>query len=264
MLNNDTCPLDSWLYELVKPIIRDKNIGLISPLTNEIGNEGKFFINFSGVEELRLKVKEYNNRNVLGLLDVTNVAFFCVAMSRDIYIKIGLMDSGYGIGWFEDDDYCYRVKSAGYKIVINKNSFIYHKGSATMNIIPDNKKELFDRNKNYYQTKFNITWTPHIYSIKKYSIYCSDSIIESVLSKDKFLVMNSDMSKNSNIYDFYISSNGRNLNSNIKYNILVDFKYTKLEYNSSIGKKVLEIGNSDVLDDTIYNYFNEIYNLIYI
>jgi GT2 family glycosyltransferase len=264
MLNNDTCPLDSWLYELVKPIIRDKKIGLVSPQTNEIGNEGKFFINFSGIEDLRLKVKEYNNRNELGLLDVTNVAFFCVAMSREIYEKIGPMDNMYGIGWFEDDDYCYRVKKDGYKIVINKNSFIYHKGSATMNIIPDNKKELFDRNKNYYQDKFNITWTPHIYSIKKYNIYCSDTIIESVLKKDKFLVLNSDTSKNSNIYDFYISSNGRNINSAIKYNTLVDFKYTKLEYNSSIGKKVLDIGNKDILDDTIYNFFNEIYNNIYI
>jgi GT2 family glycosyltransferase len=264
MLNNDTCPLDSWLYELVKPLMHDKQIGLISPLTNEIGNEGKFFINFSGVEDLRLKVKEYNNRNVLGLLDVSNVAFFCVAMSREIYNKIGLMDSGYGVGWFEDDDYCYRVKRAGYKIVINKNSFIYHKGSATMNIIPDNKKELFDRNKNYYENKFNITWTPHTYNIKKYKIYCSDSIIENVFAKDKFLVMNSDMSKNCNIYDFYISSNGRNVNSNIKYNILVDFKYTKLEYNSNIGKKVLDIGNNCVLDDKIYNYLNEIDNNIFI
>jgi GT2 family glycosyltransferase len=264
MLNNDTCPLDQWLYQLVRPLIQDKTIGLISPLTNEIGNEGKFFLNFNNTEDLRLKIMEYNNKNNLGRLYVSNVAFFCVAMSKEIYNQVGKMDSNYGVGWFEDDDYCYRVKQKGYKIGIQKDSFIYHKGSATMNIIPDNKKELFERNKKYYENKFSITWLPHEYDIKKFNIYCSDNIIESTFRKDKFLVMNSNIDKNQNIYDFYITSNGRNTENNIKYNNLIDFKYTKLEYNSETGKKILELGNKETLNDLIYNYLNEIHNKIYI
>jgi GT2 family glycosyltransferase len=264
MLNNDTCPLDQWLYQLVKPLIQDKKIGLISPITNQIGNEGKFFLNFNNLDDLGQKVTEYTNKNTLNQLYVPNVAFFCVGMSRKTYNEIGKMDINYGIGWFEDDDYCYRVKQKGYNIVIEKNSFVYHKGSATMNIITENKKELFERNKLYYQNKFNTTWSPHEYDIKKFTIYCSDSIIESTFRKDKFLVLNSDMSNGQNIYDFYISSNGRPVNTGIKYNSLIDFKYTKLEYNSEIGKKTLELGNKENLDDLIYNFLNEIFNRIYI
>lgn len=47
-------------------------------------------------------------------MPMRNAAFFCVAMTREVYDRVADMDEDFGIGSFGDDDYCRRVAEAGF------------------------------------------------------------------------------------------------------------------------------------------------------
>jgi len=44
---------------------------------------------------------------------------------------VGLFDEQFGIGCFEDDDYCLRAIQAGYRAVIAADAFVHHFGGRT-------------------------------------------------------------------------------------------------------------------------------------
>jgi GT2 family glycosyltransferase len=88
---------------------------------------------------------------ITGPLMVNNfLVFFCVAMRRELFEEIGLLDEVFTPGYGEDIDFCIRTRRAGYKLVqvpdekltqkngTNIGSFpIYHTAEATVHDIPD-------------------------------------------------------------------------------------------------------------------------------
>jgi GT2 family glycosyltransferase len=73
------------------------------------------------------------------------------------------MDEAFGIGFFEDDDYCRRVERAGYGIACAEDVFVHHHLSASFDKLgADRKRQLFERNKVIYEAKWG-PWVPHEY-----------------------------------------------------------------------------------------------------
>ena len=71
----------------------------------------------------------------------------------------GALDSAYGLGMFEDDDYCERVRNAGYRLAIVEDAFVYHHGSVTIKKLKNHVyNELWNKNKAYYEQKWNKPW----------------------------------------------------------------------------------------------------------
>ena len=77
--------------------------------------------------------------------------------------RTGTMEEKFGVGFFEDDDYCNRVREAGYDVAVIEDVFVHHHLSASFNKLKAEKKqELFDRNKKIYEDKWG-NWIPHKY-----------------------------------------------------------------------------------------------------
>mgnify|MGYP001793344699 CR=1 FL=1 len=51
-------------------------------------------------------------------LEVDRPVGFCLLFRRELLDKIGFLDERFGIGCFEDDDYCRRALLAGYRAAI--------------------------------------------------------------------------------------------------------------------------------------------------
>jgi len=84
------------------------------------------------------------------------IAFFCVLTKREIIEKVGPLSEEYGIGFCDDDDYCLRVRNAGFKIFIAKDVFVYHFHRTTFrSLYSDTEiKEMIDRNKKLFKGKW--------------------------------------------------------------------------------------------------------------
>jgi len=54
-------------------------------------------------------------------------------MRRSHFERVGPLDEAFGLGFFEDDDYCLRSSQAGFGLVCLEDVFVYHGGSQSFN-----------------------------------------------------------------------------------------------------------------------------------
>lgn len=163
VLNNDTYVTRGWMLDLIRHFRRSSDLGLLGPVTNNIGNEAKIEIHYSDMEEMASAAYAYTSVRSGEELAVAATAFFCVAMPRTVYEKVGDLDERFGLGFFEDDDYCQRVVEAGYRIAVAEDVFVHHHLSASFDQLePARRQALFEANKALYEEKWG-AWTPHRY-----------------------------------------------------------------------------------------------------
>jgi GT2 family glycosyltransferase/glycosyltransferase involved in cell wall biosynthesis len=163
LLNNDTYVTRGWVRDLIRPLMLDQKVGLVGPLTNNIGNEQKLSMNYDTMPEMASAARRITRKYPRRRLDTNCVAFFCVGMKRALLHEIGMIEEAYGIGFFEDDDFCRRVLEAGYKIVVVDDVFVHHELSAAFKTFTgEEKAALMERNKSIFEQRWG-PWTPHAY-----------------------------------------------------------------------------------------------------
>ena len=174
LLNNDTYVTPGWVRTLCAHLRRDPRLGLVGPITNNIGNEARIEIRYSDMAEMIRKAGEYTRAHAGQSIPLHNAAFFCVAMPREVYERVGPLDEDFGIGFFEDDDYCRRVHAQGYRIACAEDVFVHHHLSASFDSLGAQRKQvLFEKNKAIYEAKWG-AWTPHAYRAEDTQAYRGD------------------------------------------------------------------------------------------
>ena len=163
MLNNDTYVTPGWVRTLIRHLKHDKSIGLIGPVTNNIGNEAKIDIRYADMSEMLVKSAAYTRRHMGQTYPLRTAAFFCVMMPRTSFEAVGALDEAFGRGFFEDDDYCRRIEQQGMRVVCAEDVFIHHHLSASFNKLKQqDRQQLFEDNKKIYEAKWG-EWVPHGY-----------------------------------------------------------------------------------------------------
>jgi len=163
LLNNDTYVTPGWLGTLLQHLKKNDKLALVGPVTNNIGNEAKIPIAYSNMDEMQKAALQYTSQHLGRLQRVDAVAFFCVAFSRDTLNAVGVLDEAFGVGFFEDDDYCMRARVLGRQIGIADDVFIHHHLSASFDTLKANRKrQLFEENRAIYEAKWG-AWKPHSY-----------------------------------------------------------------------------------------------------
>lgn len=163
MLNNDTHVTPGWVATLVRHFQRVPALGMLGPVTNNIGNEARIELGYEGMAQMLEMAADYTARHVGQLTPLRTAAFFCVMMPRHVYAKVGALDEAFGIGMFEDDDYCRRVEQAGWTIACADDVFIHHHLSASFDQIKqERRQQMFEQNRAIYEAKWG-PWTPHRY-----------------------------------------------------------------------------------------------------
>src|SRR6185437_4344832 len=163
LLNNDTYATRGWVRDLIRPLLLDPGIGMTGPLTKMIGNEQKIAINYANMTEMAREAASFTARRRRQRLEVETLAFFCVAIRKDVFAKAGLLDESYTVGFFEDDDFCRRARTAGYRLAICDDVFIHHHLSASFaQLARGEKAALMRKNRKIFERKWG-KWTPHRY-----------------------------------------------------------------------------------------------------
>ena len=160
LLNNDTLVMPGWLDQLLRLLRENCEIGLVGPVSNSVGNEQRVLL--EGLNETNyVDLAHTYTEGQKGIwFQTEKLGFFCVAMRSTLLKEIGLLDEQFGLGMFEDDDYCLRVKNTGYILAVAEDCFVYHKGSVSFKkLASDTYNELFARNLTLFFKKHQKIWT---------------------------------------------------------------------------------------------------------
>ncbi len=165
LLNNDTIVPNNWVYRLIRAFNVNEKLGMVGPVSNSVGNDQMLdYVQSSalyGADEPWLEEFYRLYRDRLRITDY--LGFFCVAIKREVYEKVGDLDANFGIGMFEDDDYCERVRIAGYELGVVEDAFVYHLGSASFKGMElEERDNIWIQNRNYFEQKWGKSWeTPN-------------------------------------------------------------------------------------------------------
>ncbi|MEW6040899.1 MAG: glycosyltransferase family 2 protein [Elusimicrobiota bacterium] len=132
LLNNDTTVDKECLNELVKVFGNDSHICAAGPMTYDYYQPGIAYVSGETINWWRGK-PSYKRENKFEANDIINMSFLsgCAILVRsDVIKKVGMMDENYFL-FYEDIDWCCRMRKAGFKVVSVPAAKIWHKESRT-------------------------------------------------------------------------------------------------------------------------------------
>ena len=163
VLNNDIVVSPGWARGLRRHLQTRPQLGMLCPITNNIGNEAQVALAGHTVSDVFESAQAYTLRKTGQFLPLHVCAFFCVMMHRRTYEAVGPMDEQFVPGFFEDDDYCLRIKALGLELGCAEDVFVYHELSASFDKLKAaHRQEIFERNKALFEKKWG-AWKPHTY-----------------------------------------------------------------------------------------------------
>lgn len=155
LLNNDTVVAPGWLSAMVRALRTDRRAGLVGPVSNAVGNEARIQVGYSEVEEMPAWAARWAVEHGREVLELPMLALFCAAMRREVWEQVGDLDERFEIGMFEDDDYCRRIRQAGYKLLCLRDAFVHHWQRATFRLLGEEEfQRIYERNREAYQAKW--------------------------------------------------------------------------------------------------------------
>ena len=161
-LNNDTLVTSNWIEGLLRHLLKERSIGLICPVTNEIGNEACVRVDYTDLDGLQPFAFDYTEKRTGLNRDLRMVPLFCAMIRADILKKVGGLNEDYKQGMFEDDDLSQSIKALGLRVSYAEDVFIHHFGRMSFKKIPTPEyQELFKTNKAIFEKKWG-RWIPHI------------------------------------------------------------------------------------------------------
>ncbi|MBV9124103.1 MAG: glycosyltransferase [Planctomycetes bacterium] len=131
LLNNDTVATSGWLRRLLAPLAEDPKVGLVGPCSNAVSGPQQVPVPYRDLADLDGFAWEWAQVHPGECLAAQRLVGFCLLFRRELLERVGYLDERFGMGCFEDDDYCRRALDAGYRAVIARDAFVHHFGSQT-------------------------------------------------------------------------------------------------------------------------------------
>jgi GT2 family glycosyltransferase len=157
LLNNDVIVTAGWLDGLLDAFDRIPALGISAVRSNRIaGDQLVEQASYDDIESMHVfaaqrrrtyRRKGYMTDRAIGL---------CLCIDRRVIEEIGGIDERYGVGNFEDDDFCLRVRAAGYRIYVCDDVFIHHFGSQTFSANKIDYNKTLSENWNKFARKWGL------------------------------------------------------------------------------------------------------------
>lgn len=131
-LNNDAVVGPQWLKRLRACLDRDPKAGAAGPCTGHpLAGAGRGarhdppaadFDSFAAAWSMRFDAQSEEANRLSG---------FCLALKRRAWEAVGALDERFRWGE-EDEDYCFRLRMAGWRLRLARDVFVRHDGSGTL------------------------------------------------------------------------------------------------------------------------------------
>lgn len=160
LLNNDCLAGPGWLSNLLAALYSAQDIGMVGPVTNYASGPQQVHADYKGREEYYDYAAANNLSDPGRWTEVKRLVGLCLLFKRSTFKAVGYLDERFSPGHFEDDDYCYRIRAHGLRLLMCADTFIHHEGSSSFKTAyPDGWLHLVERGRRLFHEKWGID--PH-------------------------------------------------------------------------------------------------------
>jgi O-antigen biosynthesis protein len=164
LLNSDTEVPQKWLQRLSQCAYSAADIGTVTPFSNNatICSYPRFCTNNElpdgwDISDLDRLFQEANRDEIV---DIPTAIGFCMFIKKDCLLETGLFDEKrFGRGYGEENDFCMRASSKGWRHVLCADLFVFHAGSVSFadECVQRSKQALSTINKLYPRYSFLVS-----------------------------------------------------------------------------------------------------------
>lgn len=159
LMNNDVVVTPGWLERMIAVAEREPKIGIVGPKSNYVSGPQwveKVSYDTATLAGLNSFAQSFTRRCAGQAKPFWRVVGFCMLIKRAVVEKIGGLDSRYGFGNFEDDDFSLRARLAGFESWIAEDCFVHHFGNRTFAGSGIDYSESLKRNWEIFKKKWGI------------------------------------------------------------------------------------------------------------
>lgn len=254
LLNNDTVVTTNWLDNLLCAINSGHDVGAVSCVTNNCSYLQSIPVEYKTMEELQSFGEQYNISDPDKWEQRLKLVGFCMLIKKSVIDKIGLLDECFTPGNYEDDDYSLRIRLAGYKLLLCKDTFIHHYGSTSFR---DNRSaylELMKKNEKKFESKWGFSpgysqgIRVELIELMDYDLDRDLNVLEIGCACGGTLLKIKDLYKNSNLYGIELNEHSAKIASLIADVSASNIEEEELEYPESFFDVIIF---ADVLEHLI-------------
>lgn len=162
LLNNDTEVPPLFLEQMVELLESDPTIGAVSPKIKFFYDQQRIqYAGFTAMNPFTLRMNAIGSKQIdngdYDEVKETHYAHGCSMMvPRKVIEKVGMMAEDYFL-YYEEHDWCTKIKKAGYKIFYQPKSVVLHKESISVSKNSPMKTYYLNRNRILYMRR-NLSW----------------------------------------------------------------------------------------------------------
>jgi GT2 family glycosyltransferase len=152
LLNNDTVVDKNFLEPMVRLFEEQKNVGAVGAIQYNYYDKEKIEVIYNKQNPFTLKNLRFNSmrgQNSTPYIETSYVEGACFLTRKDVIEKAGLLCEDYFFYW-EELDWCDRMRKAGYNMLVSLEAKIWHKVMETIKKNPDEQTYFYIRSKFIY------------------------------------------------------------------------------------------------------------------
>ncbi len=152
LLNNDTTVTPGWLSALIEAAERAADVGIVGGKI--VGPDGRIqvagaYMAFDGSARMIGDGMEVDDPSLSEEREVCYVGGHCMLIKRSVIDVVGPLDESYGFGYHEDTDYCYRARTAGFRVVYTPDCVVHHQLFGTP--LPERQRIIAENQRKFLQ-----------------------------------------------------------------------------------------------------------------
>ena len=160
LLNSDTLVPAGSMEKLSALLLKNREWGLLSPSTNEAGNEQKIYTQGRDPRSILEQGVSWCLHSNEDWFESERLDFFCVGMKKRLYEDLGGLDEIFGLGYYEDTDFSIKAAQKKIKMIYTEDVFVYHQAGksfskhgrkAVKKLMKTNKKILIRKHGNTFK-----------------------------------------------------------------------------------------------------------------
>ncbi|WP_042203089.1 glycosyltransferase family 2 protein [Paenibacillus camerounensis] len=157
LLNNDVIVSHNWLSNLKGALYSAPEVGIVGPVTNYASGRQQVRTSYSDMPGFHAEALAANVPDRVKWQETVRIVGLCFLFKRTVLDRVGLLDERYSPGHYEDDDYCYRARLKGFRLLIGGDCLVHHEGSASFKqVYSAELQELVERNRKLFIDKWHL------------------------------------------------------------------------------------------------------------